>query len=84
MARITASGTLEAFRLIHGLAEILQQIADRVPTREIAAESNISQQVIKNYTYRAAQKLGADNRGHLIAVTFREGTHRTKSRQQSS
>src|SRR5512133_952275 len=53
--------------------EILQQIADGIPTREIAAASNTSLQVIKNHTYRAAQKLGADNRGHLIAVAFRAG-----------
>jgi DNA-binding NarL/FixJ family response regulator len=37
--------------------EILQQIADGIPTREIAATSNTSLQVIKNYTYRACQKL---------------------------
>jgi DNA-binding CsgD family transcriptional regulator len=53
--------------------EILQQIAGRISTREIAAASNTSQQVIKNYTYRSCQKLDADNRTHLIAVAFRAG-----------
>src|SRR5512133_141731 len=54
-------------------SEMLQQIADGIPTREIASASNTSQQVIKNCTDRASQKLGADNRGHLIAVAFRAG-----------
>ena len=45
--------------------EILQQIADGIPAREIAAASK--------YFFRACQKLGADNRVHLIAVAFRQG-----------
>jgi DNA-binding CsgD family transcriptional regulator len=46
---------------------------DGVSTAEIAASRSTSPQVIKNYTYRACQKLGADNRAHLIAVAFRRG-----------
>jgi DNA-binding CsgD family transcriptional regulator len=42
-------------------------------TVEIAASRSTTAQVIKNYTYRACQKLGADNRTHLIAVAFRAG-----------
>jgi DNA-binding CsgD family transcriptional regulator len=53
--------------------EVLQELADGLGTTEIAANRRTSAQVIKNYTYRACQKLGADNRAHLIAVAFRQG-----------
>jgi two-component system, NarL family, response regulator DevR len=53
--------------------EVLQHLADGLGTAEIAASRSTSAQVIKNYTYRACQKLGADNRAHLIAVAFRAG-----------
>ena len=53
--------------------EVLQELADGLGTAEIAASSRTTAQVIKNYTYRACQKLGADNRAHLIAVAFRAG-----------
>jgi DNA-binding CsgD family transcriptional regulator len=54
----------------------LQHLADGLGTAEIAeiaASRSTTAQVIKNYTYRACQKLGADNRAHLIAVAFRAG-----------
>jgi DNA-binding CsgD family transcriptional regulator len=53
--------------------EIMQHLADGLGSAEIAASRSTSAQVIKNYTYRACQKLGADNRAHLIAVAFRAG-----------
>jgi two-component system, NarL family, response regulator DevR len=53
--------------------EVLQNFADGLGTAEIAASRSTSSQVIKNYTYRACQKLGADNRAHVIAVAFRQG-----------
>jgi DNA-binding CsgD family transcriptional regulator len=53
--------------------EVLQHLADGLGTAEIAASRRTTAQVIKNYTYRACQKLGADNRAHLIAVAFRAG-----------
>jgi two-component system, NarL family, response regulator DevR len=53
--------------------QVLQGFADGLGTAEIAVSRNTSAQVIKNYTYRACQKLGADNRAHLIAVAFRAG-----------
>jgi DNA-binding CsgD family transcriptional regulator len=53
--------------------EVLQSFADGLGTAEIAASRRTSAQVIKNCTYRACQKLGADNRAHLIAVAFRQG-----------
>jgi DNA-binding NarL/FixJ family response regulator len=53
--------------------EVLQNFADGLGTAEIAASRSTRAQVIKNYTYRACQKLGADNRAHLIAVAFRAG-----------
>ena len=53
--------------------EVLQELADGFGTAEIAANRSTTAQVIKNYTYRACQKLGADNRAHLIAVAFRAG-----------
>jgi two-component system, NarL family, response regulator DevR len=53
--------------------EVLQNFADGLGTAEIAASRKTTAQVIKNYTYRACQKLGADNRVHLIAVAFRAG-----------
>jgi DNA-binding NarL/FixJ family response regulator len=53
--------------------EVLQNFADGLGTAEIAASRRTTSQVIKNYTYRACQKLGADNRAHLIAVAFRAG-----------
>ena len=53
--------------------EVLQNLADGLGTAEIAASRRTTAQVIKNCTYRACQKLGADNRAHLIAVAFRAG-----------
>jgi DNA-binding CsgD family transcriptional regulator len=53
--------------------EVLQHLADGVSTAEIAASRSTTAQVIKNYTYRACQKLGADNRVHVIAIAFRAG-----------
>jgi LuxR family transcriptional regulator len=53
--------------------EVLQHLADGLGTAEIAANRSTTAQVIKNYTYRAGQKLDADNRTHLIAVAFRAG-----------
>jgi two-component system, NarL family, response regulator DevR len=53
--------------------EVLQNFADGLGTAEIAESRDTSTQVIKNCTYRACQKLGADNRAHLIAVAFRTG-----------
>jgi DNA-binding CsgD family transcriptional regulator len=53
--------------------EIMQELADGLGTAEIAANRRTTAQVIKNYMYRACQKLGADNRAHLIAVAFRQG-----------
>jgi DNA-binding NarL/FixJ family response regulator len=53
--------------------QIMQYLADGQGTREIATARQTSVQVIKNYTYHACQKLGADNRAHLIAVAFRAG-----------
>jgi two-component system, NarL family, response regulator DevR len=53
--------------------EIMQHLADGLGTAEIAASRSTTAQVIKNYTYRACQKLGADNRAHVIAVAFRQG-----------
>jgi DNA-binding CsgD family transcriptional regulator len=53
--------------------EVSQHLADGLGTAEIAANRSTTAQVIKNYTYRACQKLGADNRAHLIAVAFRAG-----------
>ena len=53
--------------------EVLQHLTDGFGTAEIAASRRTTAQVIKNYTYRACQKLGADNRAHLIAVVFRAG-----------
>jgi DNA-binding CsgD family transcriptional regulator len=50
---------------------ILQHWADGLGTAEIAASRRTTAQVIKNYTYRACQKVGADNRTHLVAVAFR-------------
>jgi DNA-binding CsgD family transcriptional regulator len=47
--------------------EVLQGFADGLGTAEIAESRRTSPQVIKNYSYRACQKLGADNRAHLIA-----------------
>jgi DNA-binding CsgD family transcriptional regulator len=52
----------------------LQELADGLGTAEIAASRRTTAQVIKNYTYRACQKLGADNRAHLIAVAFGLGS----------
>jgi DNA-binding CsgD family transcriptional regulator len=52
--------------------EVLQELADGFGTAEIAANRSTTAQVIKNYTYRACQKLGADNRAHLIAVAFEQ------------
>jgi DNA-binding CsgD family transcriptional regulator len=52
--------------------EVLQELADGFGTAEIAANCSTTAQVIKNYTYRACQKLGADNRAHLIAVAFEQ------------
>jgi DNA-binding CsgD family transcriptional regulator len=37
--------------------EVLQHLADGVSTAEIAASRRTTAQVIKNYTYRACQKL---------------------------
>lgn len=53
--------------------EVLQELADGVGTAEIATNCKTTIQVVKNHTYRACQKLGADNRTHLIAVAFRAG-----------
>jgi DNA-binding CsgD family transcriptional regulator len=53
--------------------EVLQNFADGLGTAEIAASHRTTAQVIKNCTYRACQKLGADNRVHLIALAFRQG-----------
>jgi two-component system, NarL family, response regulator DevR len=53
--------------------EVLQELADGLGTAEIAASRRTTAQVVKNYTYRACQKLGAENRAHLIAVAFRQG-----------
>src|SRR5438046_1354660 len=53
--------------------QVLQELADGIGTAEIGTNRKTSAQVIKNYTYRACQKLGADNRAHLIAVAFRAG-----------
>src|SRR5205814_4821170 len=53
--------------------EVLQHLADGLGTADIAASHRTTAQVIKNYTYRACQNLGADNRAHLIAVAFRAG-----------
>jgi DNA-binding CsgD family transcriptional regulator len=53
--------------------EVLQHLADGLGTAEIAASRSTTAQVIKNYTYRACQKLAADNRAHLMAVAFRAG-----------
>jgi DNA-binding CsgD family transcriptional regulator len=58
--------------------EVLQHLADGLGTADIAANRSTSAQVIKNYTYRACQKLGADNRAHLIAVAFPNGNHQVK------
>ena len=52
--------------------KVLQELADGLGTAEIAASRRTTAQVIKNYTYRACQKLGADNRAHLIAVAFEQ------------
>jgi DNA-binding NarL/FixJ family response regulator len=52
---------------------VLQNFADGLGTAEIAASRKTTAQVIKNHTYKACQKLGADNRAHLIAVAFRAG-----------
>jgi DNA-binding CsgD family transcriptional regulator len=52
--------------------EVLQNFADGIGTAEIAASRRTSSQVIKNYTYAACQKLGADNRAHLIAIALRQ------------
>jgi DNA-binding NarL/FixJ family response regulator len=41
--------------------EVLQHLADGLGTADIAASRSTTAQVIKNYTYRACQKLGADN-----------------------
>jgi DNA-binding NarL/FixJ family response regulator len=41
--------------------EIMQQLADGLGTAEITASRRTTAQVIKNYTYRACQNLGADN-----------------------
>ena len=53
--------------------EVMQELANGLPTAEIAASNRTTLQVIKNHTYRACQKLGADNRAHLIAVAFGVG-----------
>jgi DNA-binding CsgD family transcriptional regulator len=53
--------------------KILQEFADGASTVDIASSRGTSPQVIKNYTYRACQKLGCDNRVHLVAVAFRKG-----------
>jgi DNA-binding CsgD family transcriptional regulator len=53
--------------------EVLQHLAEGLGTAEIAASRRTTAQVIKNYTYRACKKFGADNRAHLIAVAFRAG-----------
>jgi DNA-binding CsgD family transcriptional regulator len=53
--------------------EALEESVDGLGTAEIAASRSTTAQIIKNYTYRACQKLGADNRAHLIAVAFRAG-----------
>ena len=53
--------------------EVLQNFADGLGTAEIAKSHRTTAQVIKNCTYRACQKLGADNRAHLVAVAFRQG-----------
>jgi two-component system, NarL family, response regulator DevR len=53
--------------------EIMQHLAHGLGTAEIAASRSTTAQVIKTYRYRACQKLGADNRAHLIAVAFRAG-----------
>jgi DNA-binding CsgD family transcriptional regulator len=54
--------------------EVLQELADGLGTAEIAPSRSTSAQVIKNYAYRACQKLGADSRVHLIAVAFWAGS----------
>jgi DNA-binding CsgD family transcriptional regulator len=53
--------------------EVLQEFADGLGSAEMAASRNTTAQIIKNHTYRPCQKLGADNRAHLIAVAFRAG-----------
>ena len=50
--------------------EVLQHLADGVSTAEIAASRSTTAQVIKNYTYRACQKLGADNRANDEVESF--------------
>jgi DNA-binding NarL/FixJ family response regulator len=54
--------------------EVLQELADGLGTAEIAANRRTTAQVIKNCTYRACQKLGADNRAHLIPWRFVRGS----------
>jgi DNA-binding CsgD family transcriptional regulator len=66
--RVTLMKSLSATEI-----EVLQNFADGLGTAEIAASRKTTAEVIKNYTYRACQKLGADNRAHLIAVAFRQG-----------
>ena len=41
--------------------EVLQNFADGLGSEEIAVTRRTTAQVIKNHTYRACQKLGADN-----------------------
>jgi DNA-binding CsgD family transcriptional regulator len=53
--------------------KVLQHLADGLGTAEIAVSRGTTTQVIKNHTYQACQKLGADNRAHLIAVAFQAG-----------
>ena len=42
--------------------EILQGLADRLGTAELAAQQKTTEQTIKNYIYRSCQKTGSDNR----------------------
>jgi DNA-binding NarL/FixJ family response regulator len=43
--------------------QVLQHLADGLGIAEIAANRRTTSQVIKNYTYRACQKLGTDESG---------------------
>jgi len=53
--------------------KVLQHLADGLETAENRGEPRNYDAGDKNHTYQACQKLGADNRAHLIAVAFQAG-----------
>jgi len=51
----------------------LQAVADGDRSADVAARNGTTAATVKTTVWRAMQKLGADNRSHLIAVALRAG-----------